>query len=221
MNSIILTKNYTEPTICEKEILRYAGCKTSDGEIQELLESSLKEVREKLIYKVCYREFSVRIENDVCNFDAFSVQSKNLAHNLKDCKSVLVFAATVGIEIDRLIAKFGRISPSKALMMQAIGAERIEALCDSFCNDIKKEKNIKLRPRFSPGYGDLPLDTQKDIFAVLECSKRIGVTLNNSLLMSPSKSVTAFVGLTDTETEYTENKCANCNKKDCTYRGRK
>jgi len=52
-----------------------------------------------------------------------------------------------------------------------------------------------LKPRFSPGYGDLPLETQREIFDVLDCSRRIGLMLNDSLLMSPTKSVTAFVGV--------------------------
>ncbi len=52
-----------------------------------------------------------------------------------------------------------------------------------------------LRPRFSPGYGDLAIDAQKDIFALLDCERQIGLTLGDSLLMSPGKSVTAFAGI--------------------------
>ena len=136
---------------------------------------------------------------------------------LADCINIL-FAATVGVEIDRLIGKYGRLSPTKALLFQAIGAERIEALCDAFCADIKKEYNTGLEPRFSPGYGDLPLSAQKNIFAVLDPERRIGLTLNSSLLMSPSKSVTAFVGLGSTE-KTSSNKCSLCEKTDCTLRG--
>lgn len=51
------------------------------------------------------------------------------------------------------------------------------------------------RPRFSPGYGDLPINMQKDIFAALDCPRKIGLSLNESLLMSPSKSVTAIIGV--------------------------
>ena len=82
-------------------------------------------------------------------------------------------------------------------MMQAIGAERIEALCDAFCDDMEKEMGVSLRPRFSPGYGDLPLSVQKDIISLLEAPKRIGLSLNDSLLMSPTKSVTAFAGISN------------------------
>lgn len=82
--------------------------------------------------------------------------------------------------------------------MQAIGAERIEALCDTFCKDM--ENDFVLKPRFSPGYGNLPLQIQKDIISVLDCPKQIGLTLNSSMLMSPTKSVTAITGIKNKDT---------------------
>lgn len=219
MNSVVIIKTYNEPLFCEKEILRYAGCKKPDEEVASLLKLCIDEIRQKLSYKICYRELPVSVNDCCCDFGVFVLHSKNLAENLKNCKSVIVFSATIGVEIDRLIAKYGRISPSKALMMQAIGAERIEALCDTFCSDIKAEKGVGLRPRFSPGYGDLPLDVQRDIFALLDCPKRIGLTLNDSMIMSPSKSVTAFIGITDNGETGINDKCSNCEKKDCMFRG--
>ncbi|MBQ8164649.1 MAG: Vitamin B12 dependent methionine synthase activation subunit [Clostridia bacterium] len=219
MNSVILSKNYIEPPFCEREILRYAGCKSVDAELSALLKLCIKEANGKFDYKVCYREFHISLDGDVCDFGAFRLKSEKLAANLSHCKRVIIFAATVGVEIDRLIAKYGRLSPSKALMFQAIGAERIEALCDTFCDDISSEMNVALKPRFSPGYGDLPLDSQNAIFSVLDCGKRIGLSLNDSLLMSPSKSVTAFAGISDIEEKHTTNKCGACNQKDCAFRG--
>ena len=56
-------------------------------------------------------------------------------------------------------------------------------------------RGLPLSARFSAGYGDVPLELQRDIFALLDCPRRIGLTLNESLLMSPSKSVTAIVGI--------------------------
>ncbi|MBQ9757418.1 MAG: Vitamin B12 dependent methionine synthase activation subunit [Clostridia bacterium] len=218
MNSIVITKSYDAPAFCEKEALRYAGCKKTDENMTELLNSCKAEVWEKLSYKVCYRELRVKTDGEVCDFGVFSAESHDLSKNLDGCQKVILFSATVGIELDRLIAKYGRLSPSKALMFQAIGAERVEALCDAFCEDIKREKNLGLKPRFSPGYGDLEFGVQKDIFAVLDPSKRIGVTLNDSFLLSPSKSVTAFVGLTDCGETVPQNKCSNCQKVDCMLR---
>lgn len=218
MNSVILSKTYTEPPFCEKEILRYAGCKEADSEVMALLRTCIEEVKGSLSYKVCYCKLPVRISSDVCDFGVFSSRSKGLAQNLNGCESVILFAATVGVGIDRLITKYGRISPTKALMFQAIGAERIEALCDAFCADISQEYKTGTKPRFSPGYGDLPISAQKDFFALLSPERQIGLTLTDSLLMSPSKSVTAIVGL-DGEEKPIKNKCGACNMKSCTFRG--
>ena len=219
MNTVVSTKTYPAPLLCEKEVLRYGGCKSADNETQNLLKTCLDIAKDKFVYKVCYCRLPVNISGAVCDFGAFKVQSLKLAQNLKGCESVIIFGATVGVEIDRLIAKYSRISPAKALMLQALGAERIETLCDTFCNDIKNDLKTNLKPRFSAGYGDLPLDTQKQIFNLLNCSKHIGLSLNDSLIMSPSKSVTAFVGL-DRNSEKTEaNKCELCDNKDCTFRG--
>ncbi|MBQ2880040.1 MAG: Vitamin B12 dependent methionine synthase activation subunit, partial [Anaerotignum sp.] len=143
---------------------------------------------------------------------------------LRGCNSALVFGATIGIEIDRLISKYGRISPSKALFFQAIGAERIESLCDVFCHDISytlKTEGLHLLPRFSPGYGDFPLDFQKDIFRALDCYRKIGLSLNESMLMSPSKSVTAIAGISHNPRKNTDKKCSICTKTDCFFRSNK
>ena len=195
MNSLILSKTYKGQPFCEKEILRYAGCKEADSETLVLLKNAIDDVESKLEYKVCYRELQLEINSDCCDFGIFSLESKNLAINLNGCDRAIVFAATIGVEIDRLIVKYGHISPAKALVLQAIGAERIESLCDEFCADIKAECEVELKPRFSPGYGDLPLESQKELFKILTPEKHIGLTLTDSLLMSPSKSVTAIVGL--------------------------
>jgi hypothetical protein len=191
------TKTYEAPPIRRREILRYAGCAEADAATALLMEDCLTEAADALTYKVCYRELPVKIDGEKCDFGTFSVFSHQLARNLENCTRVILLAATVGVGIDRLIQKYSRIAPSRALMMQAIGAERIEALCDAFCDDTEKEMGVSLRPRFSPGYGDLPLSVQKDIISLLEAPKRIGLSLNDSLLMSPTKSVTAFAGITN------------------------
>lgn len=189
--STVLLKSFCEPTFNRKEILRFMGCKDGDCEINKLLDSCLEEARGKLSYNVCYCELNVSIAGDECDFELFKVRSSSLSQYLKGCKKAVVFAATVGVLLDRLIARYSKISPSRAFALNAIGAQQIEALCDLFCESLEKGTSEKFR--FSAGYGDLPLETQKDIFSILDCSKKIGLTLNDSLVMSPSKSVTAFL----------------------------
>ena len=216
--STVLTKNLSLPPVCEKEVLRYAGCRQPEEGTEGLLSSCLQEAKSVITGRVCYTVLPVTVLEDTCDFGAFSVTSRHLAETLRGCEKTLLFAATVGVGLDRLIAKYSRISPAKALMLQAIGAERIEALCDAFSREFSHEQGVFLRPRFSPGYGDLPLSLQKEIFALLDCPRTIGLTLTDSLLMSPTKSVTAFAGLTEEKAGDTI-KCARCEKTDCVYRG--
>lgn len=195
MSITVLTKTYFDLPFNKKEILRYADCKDLSPEIEMLLDECIEEATKTLSYKTCYCILPINISGNTIDFGAFKVNSEKLTINLKKCEKAVLFGATLGTDIDRLIMKYGKLSPTKALFFQAIGATMIEALCDEFCKDIKSELNINLKPRFSPGYGDLDLSCQKSIFKLLNCSKNIGLTLNNSLLMSPTKSVTAFVGI--------------------------
>lgn len=221
MINTVFVKNYDEPPFNFKEIYRYMGFKGNDEEFSKVLSLCTDECRNLFSYKVCYSEFDIKAEEDVLNLCFSRVSSKGLAKNLKGCGKIVLFAATVGIKLDFLIKKYGTVSPLKSLVFQAIGAERIESLCDMFCDDLKKDyekSNLYTRPRFSPGYGDLPLSLQRDIFRVLDCPRKIGLTLNESLLMSPSKSVTAIVGISDCAGNETGEKCGLCKKTDCPYR---
>lgn len=196
--SVVLYKEYALPEIDRKEVLRYMGCKHSTAETEELIDRAICIAQSAFCGKVCFCELPLRISNDGIAFGSLCTQSNSLRKNLEGCESVILLGATVGIEIDRLILRYGKTSPSLAVCLQALGAERIEALCDVFCADMAQEillQGKNLRPRFSPGYGDMPLEAQRDIFLMLACDRRIGLTLNDSLLMSPTKSVTAIIGI--------------------------
>jgi hypothetical protein len=205
-----------------REILRYAACPAPAD--FAVLEECLDELLPLLQGRVCYAVFPLRRDGETLDLGFARTESRALAERLDGCTELLLFAATVGIGPDRLIAKYGRLSPSRALLCQAIGAERVEALCEAFCAERAAEyegRGLALRPRFSPGYGDLPLALQTEIFRALDCERQIGLTLNRSLLMSPSKSVTALAGIgprTEEGSLCAAKGCAACEKTDCPYR---
>lgn len=186
-------KSYLLPPIDKREVLRYAGVRSSAGETEELLsrlDEAISLLGTTLDPRVCFYELDIS-ECDFCG-------SLDIKKNLRDSNSVIFFAATLGVELDRLIYRYSVISPATALLLEALGNERIEALCDCFNEEMRCEKlalGEALRPRFSAGYGDLPLEYQKKIFALLDPPSHIGLTLNDSYLMSPSKSVTALIGV--------------------------
>lgn len=228
--------------IDKEEVMRYAGMFKkghADGitddalsDMIEIMESCIEEVTPLLTYKVSYRYDTVERTDEGILLPFNTYSSKDIIKNLAECDEVVLFAATIGIGIDRLITKYSRISPSKALFLQAIGAERIEALCDTFNEEVlckAKENGKSCARRYSPGYGDLPLLVQKEFMTLLDCSRRIGVTLNESLLMTPSKSVTAIIGIrpddgtgcvnvTDSNARIGKHDCNQCNNLSCEYR---
>ena len=193
-----LLKSYAPPPIDRAEILRYAGIKQPTAELLSLLEECLAELSGILCFRVVYCTVPVLRTEEGILLGAVSISSHDLSKNLRGCDRAILFAATLGEGIDRLMARYAILSPAKELLLQAIGTERIEALCDRFCEDMRVSREAFgeiLRPRFSAGYGDLPLEYQRKIFTLLDPPSRIGLTLNDSYLMSPSKSVTALIGI--------------------------
>ncbi|MBO7341911.1 MAG: Vitamin B12 dependent methionine synthase activation subunit [Clostridia bacterium] len=145
--------------------------------------------------KAVWGVFDLTINGDICDLGAFAVRSRDLAAHLAGCRRVILFAATLGALFDRELQKQSKLSPHRAYLLQAQGTREIESFCDMLCAEFEKEQGAALRTRFSPGYGDLSLDVQREVFRVLEPARRIGLCLNDSMVMSPSKSVTAFVGV--------------------------
>lgn len=178
------------PPVNRREVFRYARAGNPSDAENALLDSCLHELLPNLTCRVVWAEYPVFMEGSGLDLGFARTESWDLRKNLRDCGKIILFAATVGIAPDRLSLKYSRISPVRALFLESIGNERIGALCDAFCGEF-----TDTRPRFSPGYGDLPLDLQKDIIAALDCPRKIGLTLNESLLMTPSKSVTAVLGI--------------------------
>ena len=191
--------------------------------VTEVLDDLVSTVRPRDIYKVYTCSAA---ETDVIlkgENRTFSFESRNLAGNLAQCSHVVLLAATLGLEADKLLQKYEILNMTKAALIQACGAACIEAYCDILQEQISEElsnegRKLYLRPRFSPGYGDLPLQYQKVIFDELECTKRIGLTLTDSLLMYPTKSVTAFIGLTANPQSCHIDKCKYCDNTACEFR---
>ena len=194
----VLVRRYAPPAVDQREILRYAGVKGEAPELLPILEECLSSMWEGFTYAVAFCEVSLS--------ELPLGESRSLASRLAGCEHAVIFGATVGLEPDRRMVRYGSREPLRALLCQAIGTERVEALCEEFCRELSLEyakKGRTLRPRFSPGYGDCPLALQREIITHLDTPRRIGLTLNESLLLSPTKSVTAIVGIAERETSPT------------------
>lgn len=219
------------------EVLRYAGMGKADPadinpRIIEFADWAVEELNRQCRPRFTSKIFSVKaipeIENGLRFGGVLDVTSRSLTVNLRDCNEVVFFAATLGAEADRLISQYSRRDMSQGVLMEAAAAAVIESYCDSCQQDLEKELNREyktLRPRFSPGYGDFDIKHQKDFVRLMDLPRTIGVTLTEGGMLSPTKSVTAVMGMSrfakspNREIERcTLHGCEVCRKKDCIYR---
>ena len=228
---MIFVKTYASlPPPDREEICAYAGVRRCTADSDAMLEKALALCADVFQPRLCYALFPLTEEVSERALPTVGAVEKTseralptvgavkkvhrlflgthplpgqaLSRHLQNCPKVILFTATVGLTIDRMIQRHFVTEPAIAVWLNAIGSERVEALCRLFCTELKADyaaEGLVPIERFSPGYGDLPLAFQKDIFTLLDCPRKIGVTLNQSLLMSPEKSVSALVGLRPTE----------------------
>jgi 5-methyltetrahydrofolate--homocysteine methyltransferase len=115
---------------------------------------------------------------------------------LRDCQKAVFFCCTLGSAVDRLITYAGVSDISDQLYTDALANAAVEQVCDMLQQKIVSDyPEFEQTMRFSPGYGDYPLTIQPEINEFLDARKRIGVTVTESLLMTPTKSVSAVIGL--------------------------
>ena len=217
---MIETLNGEEINLNKNEVLRYLGYgkNQADERVIERIDELFQKIRQGISLKACYEKYVLQQTDEIISFGLVKTESKALKKNLDGCTEVMVFVATIGIGVDRLLGKFSATSPLDAIICQAIGATLIEEWCDILCRKISESEGVAMTPRFSPGYGDFPLESQKEIFGMLDAQRKIGVTLTESLQMMPSKSVSAVMGLSDKELVCSTKPCETCEKTDCQYR---
>ena len=164
-------------------------CSHTDPELYRVLEALLQ------IAEPRYAATRVKISHTGGAIDLgfATVQSASLVKNLADSSESFIFVVTLGIEVDRLLMRLSKTSRAEAFIFDAVASALAEAACDVAEEEIKGD--AVCRPRFSPGYGDLSLALEREIFAFLDCPRRIGVSLTEGLLMVPTKSVCAIVGI--------------------------
>ena len=139
---------------------------------------------------------------------------KDIESHLNGCEKAIVMCATVGSEVDKLI-RISQISDmARAVVMDSLASVAVEQVCNAFDKIIaEKYSDYNMTFRFSPGYGDYPIELQKIILQMLDAPKKIGLCTNDNFLLTPTKSVTAVLGLSKNPIERKKRGCAICNMK--------
>lgn len=169
--------------------------KTDDERILSLVDEAMDTIENNVLPKTIYRIFECDVLDDAVVINGVKFDSKRFADNMRGCNRVVVFGATLGVECDRLIKIASATNVAMAMALQATAASKIEEVCDTLEESIKREYNVSLRQRYSPGYFDLDITAQREFFELMDITKRIGLTLTDTCEMVPTKSVTAFIGI--------------------------
>lgn len=218
--------NKFELKINKEEVLRYLGYKGQkiDIQIDEIIDSSRKEIKSIITPRVLYE-----YKNIYNSEDGIKVSGTNLVFpgddikkHLSNSKECAIMAVTIGNEIEKKTRLYERTNLTKALIIDACATTAVEEVCDIVEEKIREEaeeKGMKITFRYSPGYGDLPLDIQNDFLRVLDAQKKIGLMLSENNLLFPRKSVTAIIGMVPLESKINKKSCENCNNyKNCSFR---
>jgi len=199
------------------EALRYLGYKGTDidEETSKTLDESIVELMEISQFNYVYRIFPLNKNGDNIIFEnsLINIVSKDLSKLFESSEKTAVMAATLGLEVEKRIRYYSLTNLSKAVVFDACAASLIESLCDYVESEIKEIANkegLSITYRYSPGYGDVPISHQGEIVKSLDAQKLIGLTVSNSSILIPRKSVTAFIGFSKKEI-ISEKSCLNCN----------
>jgi len=193
----------------KKEALRYLGYKGQNitPEMENQIDLTLKEGLSLAVPSSVYLVFDTeKTEDGIRLKDTELILSgENINSFLSGAEKCAVMAVTIGHKIDSAIGRYERTGKiTNALLLDCVATALVEELADKVNSEIEQKaqkEGFYCKHRFSPGYGDFPLETQKRIIPLLSCEKRIGVTLNDACLMSPRKSVTAVIGFFKKEGE--------------------
>lgn len=183
------------------EVLRYLrmGGVRPDAAFEERLAAVEKEVV-SVVRPAAYWQLVPVVAHADETYDVgpLLLSSRALWKTLNGCRHAYLFCATLGAGVDALLRTFGHRSAADLVMAQAVSTALVEAYCDACGARMLAEPAVKgesLRMRFSPGYGDLPLAAQRPLLTALDASRRAGITLTDTMLMMPSKSVSAIIGV--------------------------
>lgn len=181
------------------EAARYIGIRTApDEQTAKLFEKYEKIVRSRLRPAYVYRETEIDFKKGFVVLSGMDVPltGESIQKLLEGCNRAVILGATVSAEADRLIRETSVVDMAAALVVDALCSAAIEQVCDRAETEIFGDMPKNMRTyRFSPGYGDLPIELQKDWLNYLNAQRRIGLSCTDSYLLTPTKSVTAIIGI--------------------------
>lgn len=200
--------------IDREEAVRYLG--NSGVEMNSTMEGILDICEEKILAtaKPKYLYKTVALENSGL------LVGNSISKHLENCQNAVILCATLGADIDKLIRKAQITDMAQAVVIDSMSSVAVEQICNSVEELIISENPTLFTTwRFSPGYGDYPIELQSAFLRLLDAPRKIGLCTNHNSILTPTKSVTAIIGLSETPIDQKRRGCQSCNlAKTCKFR---
>ncbi len=211
------------PQLNIDEALRYMGCPPEQaGEaLRKQAASCAQEILAVVRPRWSWRAVNIALEADGVRLKSgLLLPGEDLKRHLTGCERAAVFCATLGAEVDALIRRAERLDMAKALALDCCASAAVEAVCDQIEVELQgRFPGCSFPFRYSPGYGDLPLDVQGQLLDLLDAPRQAGLCATASHLLTPRKSVTAVLGVALGEIEPIKRSCLGCPAQGgCQYR---
>lgn len=201
-----------------EEALRYLGAAEAPEALRRQAAGEMEALRARVRPRYVYRVWDLDFRGDgiALRGTGLVLRGTGAARMLETCDQAALLACTLGARFDLSLTALQARDMARAVIVDACGS----ALVEQGCGEAEAELSARfpgryLTDRFSPGYGDLPLELQGDICAVLDAARRLGLTVTESLLLNPVKSVTAVIGLSDRPQMARIRGCACCQMREC------
>lgn len=200
-------------SISRQETIRYLGDRKV--ELNSTMESLLTECEKELLAVI-----NPRYLYKIITPETSLLQGESIKEHLQGCEKAVIMCATSGVEVDKLIRRAQICDMAKAVVFDAMGSVVVEEICNKVDELVAQEfSEYYTTWRFSPGYGDYPIQLQKDFLQLLDAPRKIGLCTNDSYILTPMKSVTAIIGLSKKPIEKKRRGCGKCNlMKTCKFR---
>ena len=215
-----------ELEINKEEVLRYLGYKGQniDQNLINTIEECREEIKKVIMPRVVYSYKNIKSGDDGVEVITTNLilKGKDIKEHLKNSTECVLMAVTLGNEVEKRTRLYEKTNLTKALILDACATTAVEEVCDIVENNVKEKailEGMNITFRYSPGYGDLPLDVQNSFLRALDAQKKIGLTVSENNLLFPRKSVTAIIGIVNHGIENKIKGCKGCsNYENCSFR---
>lgn len=212
--------------IDKQDVLRYLSYKNQiiDTKLDLLIDRTIIEIEEYLKPRYTFRLFKLlKNNNEITLLNSTIILKGNaIANHLKYSEKCVVVATTIGSIIEQKIKYYQNTDLTKTVILDACATCAVESYTDDVEDIIKEEANkmdLGITYRYSPGYGDLSLDTQPYLIKGLEADKKIGLSVTENNILLPRKSVTAIIGFQDKNIVSLHPGCNDCSSREfCKFR---